>query len=481
MSGGKLQSKDTHHIDLYKILEVTIEATDQEIEDAYDKMCHIYHPDNIKSRQREQIQNVIEKHKAKGKKISKRVMDQLEEKLNDKLKDAVMTFNLINQAYSKLSKDRAAYDAEYAKFQELDCDFTKMKDSAANFMKSQKDKASEEDILKKKQIWDEMNRKHGFREDQTKREVAAMKENETNKLLEEMKAQRLQFDQQDKPELILDPKNLDRRKFNALFEKTYKKQNKGELMDASGPMPMGLGHFDQYCGLNQFDQVYAEDDNNLDELSFSAADFTKGKNKNKITQEDIDNLEEDDYVKYDENENKITEDDINKYQADRDLFKTQREAWTMKDYSTDVMYGGVYEGLESSQSFEALEFADSKTKDHYRKFLTTRANALQKKANKNNNLNNQFYKQMDQESLVPKRNVEERAYVDPRDFAQPRELMQHGFGEQHGFVQPEDIMYGRAVNTRGGAQRDNRDFNRSMDDLMKARAEDDKNFKNLYG
>jgi curved DNA-binding protein CbpA len=375
-----------HHIDLYAILGITSEATKEEIEEKYDELCRIYHPDNVKTRHREQVKIIVEKYKARGKNIPSSMMVQLEDKLNDRVKDAVITFNLINQAYSKLSKEREVYDAEYKQFQDLESDFVKMKDGAESFMKSQRTTATDDDILKKKKMWEDMNKKHNFNETMTSRDVVAMDEKETNLRMDEIRKMRTLHDDEDKPELIFDPKNINNDKFNALFEKMYKKNtnNKGELMEASGPMPAGLNNIDQYCNLKQFDQVYAEDDMNLDDLSFSAADFSK-KARVKITQKDLDGLTEEDYVE--RKDKKLTDDDIKKYEADRSAFETQRDAWTMKDYSTDVMYGGLCDGLEQGdQVYGALEFVDKQTKDHYRKFITKRDQLLEQ-----NNKNKQEY------------------------------------------------------------------------------------------
>jgi len=446
----KLHSKDTRHIDFYKVLEVTSDATDIEIEISYDRLCQIYHPDNVKARHSEQLQNVIAKYKSKGVKISQSTLDKLKSKLNDKLNEAVLTFNLINQAYSKLSKDRLAYDNEYAKFQELESDFTNMKDAALNYMSVQKSTPSEEDNLRKKQMWDEMNRKHGFDENFSRREVAALDEKTTQKLLEEMRISRNQFDQEDRPELILDPKNLDNRKFNALYEKTYNSKKKGELMNASEPVPMSLAQDNgsQFCGLNQFDQIYAEDDAN--NLQFSAVDFSNVRKK--ITQQDLDELQNDDYLNYEEK--KLTQDDIDKYQAERSSFNSRRDEWTMKDYSNDIMYGGVYEGLDQAQTFGALEFGNAETSAHYTKYLANRADMHQRK-----NMYDAEKKQM-------------RLPASPNEIYVERD---------NKIVPPDDIMYSRAIDTRGarGARAPN-NFNMTIEQLAKLRAEEEKQFKHLH-
>ena len=471
---------NNHHIDLYAVLGVTSEATNNDIEKKYDELCQLYHPDNVRRRHREHVKIISDKYKLKGKSIPQATLEQLNEKLNDKLKETVKTFNLVNQAYSKLSKDRATYDAEYKQFQDLEFDFVRNKESAVEFMKSQKTVASSDDIANRKKLWNEMNRKHGFNENETKREVSAMTEGEMTQKMDEFKKLNKQYDEEDKPDLILDPKNVDMKRFHALFEKKYKRNdNKGELMETMGPRPSGLGDLDQYCGLNQFDQAYAEDDTNLDDLSFSAADFTGGKSS-KLTKKDIDELTEEDYVS--RNDTKLTQKDIDAYEQNREIFTKEREEWTMKNYSTDIMYG-AFEGLDQSSEkvFGALEFGDKDTQDHYRNFLAQRNVrdnlAKSKSINKSTNTQNNF------QHIFPQ---------NPRD----QEKFQHSFPQSSrdqyyeqktmNPVNPMTTMMGnmnieRPENSRSKSSTNSHSsFNSSLDDLIKRRAEENMKLNNNF-
>jgi hypothetical protein len=481
------RSINTAHIDLYAVLGVEHNCSREDIENKYVELTKIYHPDNVRLRHKDLVYSIIKKNEKAGIKIPVSALEKLDNNLVHKVQDATKIYNLINQAYEKLTREREQYDFEYNKFQDMESGYDQMKNSSVDFLDSQRTHANDDDYNNKKKLWEQMNKKHGFREDECK---ISFNEKDMVQRLNDLKSNRSKQDVEDKPEMVFDPLDFSNgpgsmNKFNALFEKMYKSgKQAGEMVEfRDGPQPVGA--IDTYCEFDKIDQIYAESDNRLDSFNFSAADFTLGNQKVKITKQDLNNLDD---VNYSLKDKPLDQSEIDKRIAEIKSFTQEVEGWKKNDYSTDILHG-ITPGLEqdSKQVFGSLEFGDEETRKRYKSYLANQVakkQFLNSKIQRDEVINNSKRDNRDNDEVRNIKMLQQKPKSNSSELTSER--LQTQLNPRKNEVPLKNLP---KVNKSSGLPLDPRplgretinskpQMNRSLDELMMSRGLDDIRFMN---
>jgi curved DNA-binding protein CbpA len=349
------------NIDLYRVLGLPRTCSNNDIENKYIELTKLYHPDNVQLRHHEIVNKTIKACEIKKQKLPPNIIKQLNEKLTVKISEATKTFNLINTAYTKLTKERELYDYEYNKYQEMVDTTERLKDNSTSFLKSQSTVASEDELSKRQQLWEEMNQKHGYNENEASREVSAMDRNAMMKELSRLTLQRTQQESQLRPEKIFD--TFDPTKFNVLFEKMHKKSGK-ELEEFKQPVAFNNSTDVTFCSYDNLGELYTDHNN---DINFSMADFAP--NSKTVTLKDLDNLDTSAYTSRDL---KMSKKEMDKKIAERDVLTNKYNDRLMNDYSKEYMDKITPELEQNDKVFGTLEFGDSDTNQHYVKYMVGR-------------------------------------------------------------------------------------------------------------
>jgi len=349
------------NVDLYTILGLSHDCTKNEIETKYKELVNIYHPDNVLARHNKIVKDIIKKYGDRT--IPNNTLKELDARRIKKLEDATKTFNLINTAYEKLTRERELYDHEYKQYQDIIDSTEKLKESSRSFLEAQPTVPTEMAFIKKQKTWEEMNTRHGFNEDSMK--SPAMNKTEFVQKIDDLRLLRIKQDRETQPEKIFDGQHFNNATFNALFEKMNKKSGK-ELELVSQPSAFNYTDNDSYCNYDN-DNLYVNHDDNI---NFSAADFSN--NVVKITPKDLENL---DTSKYTTKENKITNKDIEQKQHEYDSFAGQMGTWSYKDFSKEIT-NKITPELERNEEFKTLEFVDRDAYQHFVKNTASKSTPL---------------------------------------------------------------------------------------------------------
>ncbi len=352
---------ELYHIDLYKILGLPPNCTNNDIEKKYLELAKIYHPDNTRLRYKNLIASTLKKYTQGGKIIPNQTVIELEQLMISKISENTKIFNLVNNAYSKLTTQRADYDKEYNEFQKHDFDFLKQKTASLSYNNSQL--PHDNQYIKQQestyhQTWQSMNVKHGYNETDAK----SINEPDMKKKFQDLTLQRTQQDTLYKPEKILDPQNLNRSQFNLLFEKINKKDYSTELTEHGGvPVASNIGINSSLCTVDKIEDIYTD---YKDDLEFSPADFSKN-TQTSISQSDLESIKN---LSYNEIESKLTKSEIDKKMMDRDNFDKQVSSWDRSQYSTNIDNRLSYD--TDNTIYNTLEFGDSDTQKQYNKLIS---------------------------------------------------------------------------------------------------------------
>lgn len=361
--GYRTESVATTHVNLYKVLGLTSTCSNADIDRQYSQLVKQYHPDKVRLRHTMMITEMSRKTP-----ITDAKRAELDDHLLRKVDEAKEMFNLINTAYQRLSNDRAGYDAEHNQFSaNAEDDFSSMRGGAKAFMDAQGTVATDRDQANFRAQWLEMNRRHNFDQDTM---GVALKEQDTNDRLRELKRQREQMELETRPERVFDPKNnLDQ--FNAVFERNYGQRGSGgeiQPFDSSDIGSLGGGETGGMFGeIGKVDNLYT------DEAGGAFAPVLTGAGVN-ITRQDLANVTTTGSTF---NHNVKTQSDRDEMKRRMDEYRSfgdQVKNMSISDYSTEVQYGGVVAGLESAQPqrLERLEFAANPQQvERYRDLLAS--------------------------------------------------------------------------------------------------------------
>lgn len=359
----RTESVATSHVDLYKVLGLPANCSNDEIERQYSQLVKQYHPDKVRQRHTMMITEMSRKTT-----ITDAKRTELDDHLMRKVDEAKEMFNLINTAYQRLTNDRTRYDAEHNQFTaNAEDDYSSMRGTAKNYMEAQGSVATERDQATFRAQWLEMNRRHKFDEATM---GAVLNEKDTKARLLELVKQREQMEVDTRPERVFDPKNnLDQ--FNAAFERNCSVQRTGGDIQPFDTSDIGGLGGDNSGGM--FGEISKVDNLYTDEVGGAFAPVAQGQVVT-ITRQDLVGLVP----------TGSTFNHNQKTQSDRDAMKARMDEYrnfgqqlgnrTMSDFSTEVQYGGVVAGLESAQPqrLERLEFAaNPRQTEVYRNLIST--------------------------------------------------------------------------------------------------------------
>jgi curved DNA-binding protein CbpA len=294
-------------VNLYDVLNITQECTPKEIKDAYRKLAKEFHP--------------------------------------DKPDGDVEMFELVTHAYNILihATSRKEYDELHELSKQSDSSHFDLKSKSAGFYKAletdvtAKKKNDPEQTINFKKVFDEMDRKHGYKRE--KEHYSGLDEKITKKGLSDLQLAREHDDIENMQEQIFDASRFDLAKFNAAFDKVNKIHN--ELIPHNGNPDAyntisGFGI--SFSPIDNYDNLYAEDDT-IGTTSYSSIKLDPGKNK-KLTKADLEKLPEAVYTKGHSFKDKGYDKQLEEKIKERDITSKILTETGISDFDTDPNCGG---------------------------------------------------------------------------------------------------------------------------------------------
>lgn len=277
--------------DLYKILGLTSNVCNETncnelIQKAYNKKAKIYHPD---------------KHPGK--------------------KDIEDIFELLTNAYQILKDDkqRSSYNHKMKLYKQSNNDFNKLKQQTQEYISEIKP-INDKQIISFKEGMENLDKKRGFNSTL----MVPITIQESKNRLKDLNIIRSTQDVEYKPENIFDGE-INLKKFNAVFDKVNKEDN--QIIINNIPKAWNDGKIINYSSYETIDNLYIEDN-----------DINKYFKENKITKNDMVNIEEAEYVN---NHNKLSND---YYKEVKDKIEN-REKFENIEYEKDTLGYGIFDKL----------------------------------------------------------------------------------------------------------------------------------------
>jgi curved DNA-binding protein CbpA len=348
------------NVDLYAILGITENATDKEIQKAYFKLAKKYHPDKASI---------------------------------DKKNEALEMYELITHAYNVLSdvKLKSQYDLAFKlskdakkshlKLQSGFDEFIKTQDTLKNLNDDDRKRLLDEAKLKFDMENDALNMKHKFNEE----DIDAIPQDEYNKRLADLMAERKQHDIEDETEPIFDPNaKFNPSTFNAMWKKKY--GNKPlDLVKSNGPLAFNMGDDmkSEFTSIDERNGLY--DEMNPDELGnsvegYATVNFGSAHESRNVDFNDLDEEDDD----YEGHKTKLSKEEMKEKIKER-----ERETRKLKDLDFDDFDNNNmgYFGISNNLGFDAslLDWDDvgtSDIQDKYNKLLEYRKESEKKKEKK---------------------------------------------------------------------------------------------------
>lgn len=293
-------------VNLYDVLDVAQDCSIRDIKNAYRKLVQEFHPD-----------------KPGG---------------NAEL------FELVAHAYNILVNptSRSEYDEIYALSKQVSSSHFDLKSKSKGYYKAQetdittkKTKGEQEHDFKK--VFEDMDKKHNYK--RNKEYEVELSEKETKSLLRDLELAREQDDIEHIHEKIFDDGRFDIDRFNEAFDA----MNKGplEMIPHSGnPDAYNMlgGYGSNFSSIDNYDDLYAEDDNIGGSL-YGSVKLTSEKKK-KLSKDDVNKLSGASYTKghnyRDKDYNKTLEQKMQERNMETEKFKNRE----MNDFDTDPNCGG---------------------------------------------------------------------------------------------------------------------------------------------
>lgn len=335
-------------VNLYDVLNISQDATKQEIKDAYKKLAKQFHPD-----------------KAGG--------------------DSEM-FELVTHAYNVLlnSNSREEYDKLYKLAKQSETDHFDLKTKSKSYSAAQETnvvkKSKEETEKEFNKIFDELDRKHGF--DRSSDNIRQINPKEISKRLDDYKMIREQEDIENIHEKLFDERRpLDLNslaKFNAAFEAMHKGPT--ELIKHTGnpdAWSPGDQNFSSIVDDKSYENLYVED-NDIGNSMYGSVKLDNSK-KRKLTKEDIEKIKEAEYTKNHNADKKEFDKIIKERMRERELDTHKFDEREYKDFEKDGSsatgaFGGygIFDKLGIDKINSLTWDDDSDIKLKYKKMLDSR-------------------------------------------------------------------------------------------------------------
>lgn len=325
-------------INLYDILDVKETSTTKEVKKAYRELVKKHHPDRGGDPEH---------------------------------------FELITHAFNilKNEEERAKYDKEMELSNKASKDFMDLKFGAKDYFdKMEKEPQLDEDAQKKifEEEMSKMDSKHGFNREELDFTINSRK---ANRMVDDLMLSREQEEIEFQQEPIFDPNvRMDPSKFNALFEKLHKTQGMEMVEHQGNPDPFENDNI-EFTGLDQFDQVYGDDNGEYANINID------NRNHKKVTRRDIEELEGVDYYeghdkdKSDDKYKQELEDKMNQMKMNRDELLNL----DFGEFNTDVNMGGYGMTDKLGIEFQTHEWEeDDDLREKYTRYLEFKNEELEK-------------------------------------------------------------------------------------------------------
>ncbi|ARF11213.1 DnaJ domain protein [Klosneuvirus KNV1] len=333
-------------VNLYDVLDVSPDCDIKDIKTSYKKLVIEFHPDKMGG-------------------------------------DAEM-FELITHAYNILvnPSSRAEYDEMFALSKQINSNHFDLKNKSKSFY----DAVEKDNKLKKKEVGDskvefkkvsdDLDRKHGYKRE--KEYEGAITDKNTKQRLRDLELAREQDDIENIQEKIFDNGRFDIGKFNAAFDVIHKGHQ--ELIPHQGnPHAFSLGSDfgSSFSPVDNYDKLYAEDDDTLGTTFYSSIKLNSDKNKN-ITIDDIDTLIEAEYTKKHNYKDKTYTKSLEERMKERELETLKLNDRGMQDFDTDVNCGGygIFDQVKSKTTGNLTWDDEEDVKLRYQRLLELRKNDM---------------------------------------------------------------------------------------------------------
>jgi curved DNA-binding protein CbpA len=332
-------------VNLYDILRVPSDCSQEDIKKAHKKLAKKYYPD-----------------KPGG--------------------DSEM-YQLVTDAYKILydKKSRQEYDEIFALSKQSDADHYDLKAQSTSYLKSQKTEnqtKSKAELQKDfHRAFEEMDRKHNFKRNDDAKKID---NNVADNMLKDLRLVRQQEDIENIHEELFDKSRLNIKKFNAAFDSLYKSHN--ELIPHQGnPDPWNATHGvdSNYSAIDSYETLYAEGDDKNFSTAYSNIKLEANNNKGKmdLTKEEIEDLPDAEYTDkhkaIEPDYEKTLEEKLKSREMDTEKFK---KLDPNKDFINDPTCGGygIFSGVKNLTDSNNLLLENKEDiKARYNKLLQLRS------------------------------------------------------------------------------------------------------------
>lgn len=287
--------------------------------------------------------------------------------------DAEM-LNLVTHAYNILSdsNSRKEYDEIYTLSKQVDSSHIDLKLKAKNYYEAQKSNIKSKDEHKKdfETAFDDMDRKRGYKRD--KDVELKISEKDTKSRLRDLEMARTQDDIENIHDKLFDgPVNMDL--FNAAFDDMNKKHHEMIIHEGNPEAWNPTNNYGAtYSSINNYEDLYAEDDNIGNSLYGSIKiDQTK---KKVITQDDIKKLKPVDYTKNHNYKDREYSKSLEEKIKERDYQSQTLKEKGFDKFDTDPECGGygIFNGLGIKNLSALASGDDEEVKTRYKRLLEMR-------------------------------------------------------------------------------------------------------------
>ncbi len=334
-------------VNLYDVLNIPQECTTKEIKEAYRGLAKQFHPD-----------------KPTG--------------------DAEM-FELVTHAYNILvnHKSRKDYDEIYALSKQVETSHFDLKLKSRDYFTAidndvtKKKKPKEEYEHEFKKVFEDMDRKHGYKRD--KSVVEPLSEKKTTKRLRDFELARQQDDIENIHDEIFEGGRFDLERFNAAFDAMHKVHT--ELIPHSGnPMAYNLGEGiqDNFGSVDNYEDLYGEDDL-VGNSIYGTVKLDTGIKK-KLTKEDVGKISSAEYTKGHNYKDKTYAKTLDEKLRERNQETTKYDDREINDFDASDNCGGygIFNQL-GIKNLNAISWDDSEDiKTRYNRMLEMRKTGVEK-------------------------------------------------------------------------------------------------------
>lgn len=333
-------------VNLYDVLDVSPDCDVKDIKTSYKKLVIEFHPDKMGG-------------------------------------DAEM-FELITHAYNILvnSASRAEYDEMFALSKQINANHFDLKTKSKSFYEA----VEKDNKLKKKDTTDfkiefkkgseDLDRKHGYKRD--KEYEGTISDKTTKQRLRDLELAREHDDIENIQEKIFDNGRFDISKFNAAFDVIHKGHQ--ELIPHQGnPLAFSMtsDYGSSYSTVDNYEKLYAEDDDTVGTTFYSSLKLNADKNKT-ITKDDIDTLIEAEYTKKHNFKDKLYNHSLDERIKERDVETLKLNDRGMQDFDTDPTCGGysIFDQVKPKNSGNLTWDDEEDVKLRYQRLLELRKNDI---------------------------------------------------------------------------------------------------------